>query len=135
MGIASAMPQISLAAAVESPRLARRFVLEHLNDWGCGPYPDLLDRVALMTSELVNNAIVHTGKPFAVSIDRSDEYLTVAVTDLDPTLPKVDRDRTDHAPGEGGWGLTFVERFAEQWGVKPVAGGKAVWFEVSPGGS
>jgi anti-sigma regulatory factor (Ser/Thr protein kinase) len=125
------MPEIALAAARDSPRLAREFVRQHLHDWGCGDSPELLGSVALMTSELVTNAVVHVGRPFTVSVSRSPERLRIEVSDVGPVGPVLRHGATAHPAGDG-LGLRFVAELAARWGVDATDDGKAVWFEVQP---
>ena len=91
---------------------------------------DMVNDVAVMVSELVTNAFVHTGTSFAVTIDRRDDLVYVEVTDAGSGLP------TRRSPGETeshGRGLAIVEELSDQWGTIHTAGevGKAVWFTLN----
>ena len=55
------------AAEPGAPGAARRFVRDHLRQWGYAD-EDLVDEVALAVSELATNAVVHAGTPFSVGI-------------------------------------------------------------------
>jgi anti-sigma regulatory factor (Ser/Thr protein kinase) len=129
LGRAVAMPEIALAAARDSPRLAREFVRRHLRDWGCAGSSDLLGTVDLMTSELVTNAVVHVGQPFTVRVSRSRERLRVEVSDPGPAEPVLAHGGWAH-PERDGLGLRYVANLATCWGVDATLDGKAVWFEV-----
>jgi anti-sigma regulatory factor (Ser/Thr protein kinase) len=89
--------------------------------------------VELLTSELLTNAVVHTGSraPISVSARMHDDALHVAVTDTDTTLPVV----RPTSPGRpGGNGMRIVDMLSSTWGVDVHPGvGKTVWFEASVG--
>jgi anti-sigma regulatory factor (Ser/Thr protein kinase) len=82
---------------------------------------------ALLTNELVTNAVVHARSPAVVVLSRAESTLRVAVTDLGGGVPAVDRDRQI---GEGGRGLPLVDALAASWGVTPLVLGKTVWFTL-----
>lgn len=118
-----------------SVRSARLFVVDRLQAWRCD---ELVDTVALLTSELATNAVVHTGLPYSVRVARRGPGVRVEVADRADTLPTppevID---LDHADGDdlqfSFSGLSIVERTATAWGSQPVPGdGKIVWFEVMP---
>ena len=121
-----------------SVRSARLFVVDRLQAWRCD---ELVDTVALLTSELATNAVVHTGQPYSVHVARRGPGVRVEVEDRAEALPTppglIDLD----APGAMAEddarlsfsGLSIVERTASAWGAQPVPGdGKIVWFEVMP---
>lgn len=121
-----------------SVRSARLFVVDRLQAWRCD---ELVDTVALLTSELATNAVVHTGQPYSVRVARSGPGVRVEVEDRADTLPTppelIDLDDLDAMTQEGSHlsfsGLSIVERTATAWGARPVPGdGKIVWFEVMP---
>jgi anti-sigma regulatory factor (Ser/Thr protein kinase) len=122
--------QMPLAAAPDSPQLARRFVSERINAWG---YSHLTQVVELLTSEVVTNAVVHARAPFVVELEDQGDGVLVAVEDPDTALPR----RIDASPSSiGGRGLVIISALATDWGVDPVPGrGKRVWFKVADGPS
>jgi anti-sigma regulatory factor (Ser/Thr protein kinase) len=90
--------------------------------------PELMQVVALLTSELVANAVTHAaaesvGIRFAVMPD----CIRVEVADRGPGF--------DHRPGKpdpsgvGGWGLHLVDELSSRWGVTDGPGAR-VWFEI-----
>lgn len=84
----------------------------------------------LLTSELLTNAVVHTGAttPIRVVAEHGEDYVRVAVTDPDTTLPVV---RPPSATRPGGNGMRIVAALADRWGVDVHPGvGKTVWFEA-----
>lgn len=111
--------RIEVPPEPSSPRLARRFVASHLADVEC------VDDVALLTSELVTNAVTHAGSVAEVVLVRRPRAVRVEVGDRDGTAPQK-RPPDDR----GGRGLHLVEAVADRWGVDRRANGKVVWFEI-----
>ncbi|MDQ6615303.1 MAG: ATP-binding protein [Actinomycetota bacterium] len=112
-----------------SARRAREFVAAGLRDSGVDE-PVLVDRLSLVTSELVTNAVVHAGTDVEVrvTIDPSDVW--VEVVDRSPVLPY----RSPPSPsGISGRGLDLVDALADAWGVAEVEHGlgKTVWARAS----
>lgn len=81
----------------------------------------------LLVSELVANAVLHSGTPLEVVVRTDDDRVRVEVHDGNPQLPV--RKRYSNMSGTGR-GLMLVERMAAGWGSHPTAGGKVVWFEL-----
>jgi anti-sigma regulatory factor (Ser/Thr protein kinase) len=113
-----------------SARRARAFIREAITHL----QPDAhisLDAVALLTSELVGNAVLHTdSSAVSVLVEIPDpDHVRVSVSD-ESVVPPVLR-----SPGPGdisGRGLHIVEYFADAWGARGEgSAGKAMWFEVS----
>jgi len=114
-----------LQASTASASRARRFVDEVLSRWHCA---DVLDDVQLLVSELVTNAVVHAGSDVEIAVRLLPDSVRIEVVDRAPTT--VLRPSTPRAEDESGRGLLLVETLASAWGVEPLEGGKAVWFEV-----
>lgn len=92
---------------------------------GCPP--EVAEDVALLTSELVSNAVRHARTPFEVLVDRTEDRIRVTVSDESPDPPTV----LDPAPDEvGGRGLVLVSKLSHRWGFESRPNGKAIWFEV-----
>jgi len=118
-----------LPAHVASPGLARRFVTDAVQG---GPCRELADDLALLTSEVVTNAVLHAGTDIEVCIVLTDEgVVRVEVADADPTGPTATNEQAVLATG--GRGLTIVGALARSWGVRVVPAGKSVWFELATG--
>jgi hypothetical protein len=118
------------------------FVVDKLQEWRCD---DLVDSAALVTSELATNAVVHTGLPYSVQVERRVDGVRVEVIDLRHDLPP--RPATT-PPVTGGdpdglgdgtnldannlfSGLGMVDAVATRWGAESTPGnGKVVWFEL-----
>lgn len=82
----------------------------------------------LLLSELVTNALVHTGDGAVVAVSVEPQKLRVEVRDFVPGMP------LSHVPnaddGTHGRGLVLVESLADSWGISAHALGKVVWFEL-----
>jgi anti-sigma regulatory factor (Ser/Thr protein kinase) len=97
---------------------------------------DAVDTAALLTSELVTNAMLHTssgGSQGAVTvavIDGPDGLMVEVIDDGSPyTGPEVQGDRY----ASQGHGLFLVEQLASRWGYLRDAAGTTVWFELDRG--
>jgi anti-sigma regulatory factor (Ser/Thr protein kinase) len=120
------VPTLRLPPDPRSPRHAREFVGSLLERWGL---PDLHDRAALITSELVTNAVLHAGTPVTVTVavDGSRSVLRITVRDGSSVEPRqVDSGEL----ATTGRGLSMVDQSADAFGVEPTSEGKAVWVEL-----
>ncbi len=88
---------------------------------------DLAEIATLAVSELVTNAIVHTGSPVQVRVLTAPGAVRVEVEDRGLQTPV----RRVHADASGtGRGLALVDDTVGRWGVVELEDGKTVWFEV-----
>jgi anti-sigma regulatory factor (Ser/Thr protein kinase) len=118
---------LPLPAAPESPRLARQFVASHAAEWG---YGHIADEVELLTSELVTNAVMHTGAPVEVEVADLADGVLVAVVDPDANAEPTPRSASPR--DSTGRGLAIVDALAASWGVSRVPHvGKVVWCKVA----
>ncbi len=90
-----------------------------------------LATLTLLVSELVSNAVLHSGAPPASGILVHARMLhegavRVEVTDQGTGFTAIPRDPTRPV---GGYGLFLVEKQATRWGVDQ-EGGTRVWFEI-----
>jgi len=117
----------------EAAGRARRSARTMLNDWRLG---HLVEDVDLVVSELVTNALLHTGDgtealaaPIRLELDLSGGRLTCRVVDSSP-LPPMREEAADTA--ESGRGLILVDALAAEWDWEDLPDGKAVWaaFEL-----
>ncbi|OAR23078.1 hypothetical protein A8W25_26525 [Streptomyces sp. ERV7] len=119
-----------LAARPESASAARRHTAEVTVRWGL--CEELGDAAALVISELVTNAVVHTaGTRVSCELSFATGHLTVAVRDqgygaCGPTLC----DAADSE--EGGRGLLLVDALSVAWGAHdvPQGTGRIVWARL-----
>lgn len=115
---------LQLPSAPTSVGEARRFVAAALDGLGAQGVQEV---VALLTSELVTNAVVHVGGAIHIRVTGGAGTVRIAVEDTSPAKPQP-REAGDRAVT--GRGLNLVEQLAERWGVDDVDGGKVVWFEL-----
>ncbi len=90
---------------------------------------NLLDTAQLVTSELVTNAVTHTGTAatLAVSREPGGTALRIAVGDGSTRHPAA----RDAAPDAlGGRGLAIIDALAQSWGVTDQGEGKVVWAQL-----
>ena len=90
--------------------------------------PTCTDVVALMTSEIVTNAVRHGSSPVTLGLRCGPHLVRVEVSD-ESTAPPVMSAAADD--DEGGRGMLIVEALATRWGVRDRSPGKTVWFEVA----
>ncbi|HET9171611.1 MAG TPA: ATP-binding protein [Actinospica sp.] len=116
-----------LAPVLESAGRARRSARTMLQDWRLG---HLVEDVDLVVSELVTNALLHTGagedggELIRLELDLNAHRLTLRVVDSSP-LPPMPEQAADTA--ESGRGLLLVEALAAEWDWEDLPDGKAVW--------
>ncbi|MFE7560622.1 ATP-binding protein [Kitasatospora sp. NPDC057500] len=105
----------------------RRRLRAALGLWGV---PELADTAELLTSELVTNALVHTGQGAVFdAVLTGDQRLRIEVQDGTARLPGRRRDPDTCATS--GRGLLLVEALADSWGVQLRGDGKVTWFELA----
>ena len=117
------MSTLHLEPVVESTPVARHWVAAHLRDLPA----DVTGCAALLTSELVTNAVLHAATPMCVTLHILPDRIRVDVADGNPRFPSIKEYGTDAATGRG---LTLFNTLASNWGVQAVDGGKIVWFEL-----
>ncbi|MFF0427006.1 ATP-binding protein [Streptomyces sp. NPDC004520] len=120
-----------LPALTSSVARARRLAEERLIIWGCDP--GIRDTVALVVSELVTNAVVHTASDRVVcELREGEETLRIAVRDEGgPAGPRI----RDCGEEERGRGLLIVDALCTAWGADRTGHGTAqiVWAELAHG--
>lgn len=89
---------------------------------------DALEVAELLTSELVTNAVLHSGTALRLRIGFRADRLRVEVIDGSTAKPVVQQ--VNDPLALSGRGLQFVDRLARAWGVVADPPGKMVWFEV-----
>ena len=115
---------IRLQAEPLSARRARRFVEQTLLAWNCSHLSDI---VALLTSELVTNAVLHAGSPAQLTLRTDGTVLRISVADSSTQHPVVRQGLEDSTHGRG---LVLLDAMATSWSVVGTDAGKVVWFEV-----
>lgn len=127
MGAGDVRLRARLEPHAASAAHARRLVRKALVD---GEREELLDAAELAVSELVTNAVVHTGRPVDVTVVLLPAGLRVEVADESSHLPAP----RAYGPTAGtGRGLLMVQQLVHAWGVDRRSDGvpgKVVWCEL-----
>lgn len=121
-----------LPADSSASPLARRFVGSRLTDWGVDV--EVAETAQLCVSELVTNAVIHSGTPSQVTVRLDDERLLVSVKD-GGSRGAVRRVRGDEPTESTGRGLTIVDVLATTWSAERSFDGTTVWFELDVAGA
>jgi hypothetical protein len=120
--------RFELAAHPGSPAQARRLTRARLTGWSvCA---DTCDTAALVISELVTNAIVHTASSRVVcELHDHDDTVRIAVRDegCAPGEPHPSPQRPEE---EHGRGLLLVDAVCQAWGAQEYGAGLLVWAEL-----
>lgn len=127
-GTAERRFRFELAAHPGSVAQARRLTQARLSGWAvCA---DTCDNAALVISELVTNAIVHTASGRVVcELHDHDDMVRIAVRDegCAPGEPHPSPQRPDE---EHGRGLLLVDALCRAWGAQEHGPGLLVWAEL-----
>jgi len=123
---------LDLVPVVSAPALARAALGRWLAKDSLDSLAGLEDKVLLVTSELVTNAVVHASTAVQLSYWANGWRIEVGVTDEDPR-PLPPTPSASLLPGAlpllrtGGRGLLIIGASADEWGVSAVKSGKRVW--------
>jgi anti-sigma regulatory factor (Ser/Thr protein kinase) len=118
--------RLAIEPTFDAPGAARAHAARALDE---SPHADV---VLALVSELVTNAVLHSGGGAELRIVRrrahttAGEVIRVEVRDNHRSPPE----RSDTPGAHGGFGLRIVSALARRWGYAPAASGKVVWFEV-----
>jgi anti-sigma regulatory factor (Ser/Thr protein kinase) len=125
--------QLQLPPEPTSASIARDMVGQACHAWSL---PEVLHPARLVMSELVANALEHSGTDMLVTVSQRGAALHLSVGDGSPQLPRL-LDPAPVLPGqpldERGVGLQLVHTVAAAWGSMPTRDGKTVWATVRPG--
>ncbi len=121
--------RFELAAHPGSPAQARRLTRARLTGWSV--CEDTCDTAALVVSELVTNAIVHTASRHIVcELHDSGDLVRIAVRD-EGCAPGRPRANTRRRPEEErGRGLLLVDALCQSWGAHEHGPGLLVWADL-----
>ena len=120
--------RISLTTGPAAAAKARSLVMEAIWAWDVPVDPHV---AALLTSELVTNAIRHEkGDTIELFITCSWDRLRVYVHDTSRTAPRRVSASSD---SETGRGLLLVASLSTEWGHYRTPAGKAVYFTLAFG--
>jgi anti-sigma regulatory factor (Ser/Thr protein kinase) len=124
--VPSAQICVTLVPEPRSCGLARTAVLDFCRAHGL---TDLTEDAALLTSELVGNAVEHAGTPIILTAESRAGQLSVWVAD-DNAGPAIRGKAEPELLSERGRGLLVVEAIAAEWGTTRQGTGKSVWFRL-----
>ncbi len=117
-----------LVADASAAGAARRFVGRHLESWGVAD--DQAATAQLCVSELVTNAVIHTGTGPAVTVRLDDDCILVLVSDRGGSGAV--RQPEEAEPDDiSGRGLALVDALSTSWAAERNADGTTVWFELA----
>ncbi|MCP9208683.1 ATP-binding protein [Streptomyces sp. NEAU-Y11] len=139
---------------------ARRWARSRLAGSGIAADEALADTLVLLISELVTNAVVHTGCPAVLRMlfpaqsaagggagsggagsaaggggaftGKGPGYETVRVEVADAST-RAPRQRCADEEATNGRGLELVDGLADRWGWQPEGAGKRIWCEIDRG--
>ncbi|WP_028811027.1 ATP-binding protein [Streptomyces flavidovirens] len=125
--------QLEVGADPAEVGRARRWARSRLAGSGIRVDEPLAETLILLISELVTNAVVHTGCPAVLRMlfgAADDGTVRVEVADASACPPK-----PRHADGDdtNGRGLELVDGLADRWGWQSEGAGKRIWCEVDRG--
>lgn len=122
--------QLELERNVDAPGIARAAATVICQEAGIDQSSCFT--VALLVSEVVTNAVLHSegpaDSPVGLHISVGENVVRVTVTDGGEGFTPVPRDPASR--GGGGYGLYLLEKSASRWGVSALDG-TCVWFEVA----
>ena len=119
--------EVPLPSRPESAGTARRLTqIVVLRHWGLSP--KLTEDAVLLVSELVGNAVRHTGaRVFGLRMKRRRGWIRVEVRDPSRGLPCLMPVQEMDLSGRG---LFLVDKLSDRWGVDLLPRGKTTWFEM-----
>ncbi|WP_226026628.1 ATP-binding protein [Streptomyces hyderabadensis] len=114
---------------------ARRWARSRLAGSGIRADEPLAETLVLLVSELVTNAVVHTGRsavlrlvlPGAVAGETEEATVRLEVDDASDRAPVP---RCAGGEATGGRGLALVDGLADRWGWSREGTGKRIWCEL-----
>ena len=110
---------------------ARRWARSRLAGAGIGAGDPLAETLVLLVSELVTNAVVHTGRPAVLRLLLPARHaaapLRIEVVDASGRPPRQRQADADDAHGRG---LELVAGLASRWGWRRLGPGKSLWCEL-----
>ncbi|TDC74533.1 ATP-binding protein [Streptomyces hainanensis] len=128
LGTDPSIGEMQIPSRPDSLRLARELTRECLDVHWLLPV-ELTENAVLLVSELVGNAIQHTGAPvFGLRIRGRRGWIRIEVMDPSRALPCMLPVR--RADAVNGWGVFLIGALADRWGADILPWGKSVWFEM-----
>jgi hypothetical protein len=109
----------------EDPAYARQIVRSTLR----GANSDAVETAALLTSELVTDAMVHSITDPQLFLDAREGHVYVEVRDSDARVALTPLHIEPWGPH--GWALDMMNALASSWGIECLGEGKAIWFDLA----
>jgi anti-sigma regulatory factor (Ser/Thr protein kinase) len=123
--------QLEIGADPAEVGRARRWARSRLVACGIGRDEPLAETLLLLISELVTNAVVHTGTPSVLRVllpgRQTQGAVRVEVADMSACPP---RHREAGGEDDNGRGLELVSGLADRWGWQREGHGKRIWCEL-----
>ena len=119
--------EVPLPSRPESAATARRLTqVVVLRQWGLTL--KMTEDAVLLVSELVGNAVRHTGaRTFGLRMRRRRGWIRIEVRDPSRGLPCLMPVQELDVSGRG---LFLVDKLSDRWGVDLLPRGKTTWFEM-----
>ncbi|MFF8783575.1 ATP-binding protein [Streptomyces sp. NPDC015125] len=119
--------EVRLPSRPQSAGIARRLTAAVLlGQWSLTP--QLAEHAVLLVSELVGNAVRHTGaRTFGLRMLRRRGWIRIEVRDPSRGLPCL---MPVQEMDTSGRGLFLVDKLSDRWGVDLLPRGKTTWFEM-----
>lgn len=112
---------------------ARKWARARLAGSGIGADEPIAEALVLLVSELVTNAVLHTGCPAVLRLSLPEPEtaegatLRLEVADACSRAPVL---RCAGGDATGGRGLALVDGLADRWGWSVEGAGKRIWCEL-----
>jgi anti-sigma regulatory factor (Ser/Thr protein kinase) len=120
--------------AVNCGRDAPAAVRDALRERGAHFPQPMRDDLLLLLTEIVTNAVRHSGAvkgdPIEIDMREQRDCVRVEVTDPGRGFERPDRLVPD-LTRTGGLGLVLVDRLSRKWGTRRTKKGSLVWFELA----
>jgi anti-sigma regulatory factor (Ser/Thr protein kinase) len=117
---------VELLGRPASVREARVFTGDGLAEEGVEA--SVIELAVLMVSELVTNAVAHTGGMICLTVHADTHWVRIEVEDNGRGRPVLRAPTEDQHDGRG---LQIVDALATDWGTEQRATHKVVWFEIA----
>jgi len=101
----------------------RRFVRATLSQWGLDR---MKDRVELVASELITNALLHAASPAQLRIEKLPDRVRLELGDESESLPQLTKPNHDATSGRG---VFLIDTVTSCWGITPTDTGKTIWCD------